>query len=410
MRRVWVVVVLCFWLSALGGSVQALPSVTAPGRIVFVRGNSLVLWEAGQERPLHQGKDLSAPRFSADGRYVSFQQGLSYHVIDAGGAGPWALPGREPRWSPSCNLLVMDTNSGTIVLPITEQGPGTPVLTVADWHDPAWSPDGRTLALVKIERGTEPLSGMSTIGLLSLAEGQPRVRWQEAFRGRGPDTFGPAGTPRWSADGRWLSYLRYAPTSSGAMDQNQLMALPVADGAPVKLGEVVPNPAFYHWSPRGAVLAFTDGTFRAVWHNKWVRIAPMPPKPPYHSPTPAGYADREPAWDPSGKYLAVSRSLAQWPERTNRPANEQAIWVVPVASTGGHKVRGSDGGVGPTWGPDGSLLWVQPPSGDRPASLWWKPSAENGEAVQLIPEIGLQFEYYGQWRWPEVFDWWTPHG
>jgi hypothetical protein len=158
----------------------------------------------------------------------------------------------------------------------------------------------------------------------------------------------------------------------------------------------------------GRIAFVRGGSLWRVWEDKQVRVADMPPRPPFPSLTPRGYADREPAWQPSGQYLALSRSLARVPQPMQVPAAEQAIWVMPAATGGGWQVPGSDGGIGPRWGRDGSLLWAVPPGDHSAASLWWKPAGDKGQARAVIRGIDLKSEYYGQWPWREVFDWWTP--
>jgi dipeptidyl aminopeptidase/acylaminoacyl peptidase len=409
MRRVWSILSLLLWLSLWAGATHAAPNDTAPGRISFVKNGSLWLWEAGQEREIVRGTDVSTPGFSSDGRYIAFRQKGSLYVIRQDGTGPWKLPGDDYRWSPSGNLLALEAPSGVLIVPISEEGPGEPRLVAPNWHGAAWSPDGQRLAMVKLERGEQSMTGTSLIGVLVLADSQPRVIWQESFHAdESKGAYGQAGGLRWSSDGRWLSFMRYGMTASSASDRNQLVVLPSIGGRPVMLGEMVYNSAFYNWSPSGAMMAFTDGTWRSVWENKQVRVAPMPPRSPFRSLTPEGYADREPAWHPSGQYLALSRSKAKEPRPSKLPAEEQAIWMLPVSTGQSWKVTGSDGGVAPIWGGDGSLLWVLPPGDQRPASLWWKPSGNNGHARELIRGLSIHFEFYGQWRWRDVYDWWRP--
>lgn len=410
MRRIWSTFVLLICSCVLPSYALAAPPPTAPGRIAFSRKDGLWLWEAGQERRLLAAGEISAPRFSADGEFIAFRRGRSPYVMRVDGQGPWALPGVDLQWAPHGHVMAVSTAAGVEIVPVSEDGPAKPTLTVRDWQGAAWSPDGRRLALVRAERSQQPMTGRSTIAVMALQEQEPRVLLQEAFYPRTTKgAWGPAGSLRWSADGAWLSFMRYCQTASCGNDLNQLAVISVrGDSPPVTVGTMPPNQSLYAWSPVNSVLAFTDGPWRSVFYNKQVRVAPMPPKAPFQSLTPEGYADREPAWHPSGQYLALSRSRAIEPHPPSGPPQEQAMWVIPLATRQGHKVQGSDLGIGPRWGRDGSLLWVLPPNAGEPASLWWRPAADDGPAREVIHAMNLTWENYGQWPWREVYDWWVP--
>lgn len=369
------------------------------GRIAFVRDGQLWLREAGQERQVPTGGRVHQPRFSPDGQFLLYSEPHKLFVARVDGAGAAELPAEHCEWSPVRNQLACESPQG-VQLVTTE---GQSALAFPGWHGAAWAPDGERLALVKRVEGKEPRSGTAVLGVARLDDREPKVIWQEpVFPANRP--VGGIQAPRWSADGRWLSFMRSGVTASVSSDVNELAVLPVAGGTPVTLGETPANPTFYAWAPTGATIAYTDGAGREVWHDKQVRVVPMPPRRPFRSITPQGYADREPAWAPDGSRLAVSRSRAVTPERMDQPAPEQGIYVVDLKTGRGNKVGD---GVGPVYGRDGSLLWVQPAGENRPAALWWRPAA-GGAAREVVTKVDIMNQYYGQWRWRQAFDWWTP--
>jgi hypothetical protein len=128
----------------------------------------------------------------------------------------------------------------------------------------------------------------------------------------------------------------------------------------------------------------------------------MPPEPPFRSLTPPGYADREPSWAPTARYLFFIRSIAKTPVRMDLPGEEQAIWRLDRKTGDLRKVPGTEGSLGLKVGRRGQALW---PRGDgKSAALW---TARNGEAIPVVNRIDMGSVYYGQFDWAGVFDWWS---
>lgn len=387
-------------------------SVQVPGRIAFVQGGDLWLWEGGRERRLTQGEKVGEPVFSADGRFVAFVKDGLYRVMGASGAGPWTVaeqvgpPGRV-TWSPTDATLAVEMKDGVATVAVTEGGPQPPVLVAPGWRGPAWSPDGTRLALWRAAPGAEPGTGRTIIALVTREGGQPGVIMDAPSPHE--SACGPvsgAAHLRWSADGAWLAFMRPGQFADLSTDCNEVAVLPAAGGQPIPVGVEPSNPAWFTWSPAGAVLAYIDGADRFAWTHKALRAAPMVPAGTFPTLTPAGCVDRDPSWTADGSRLAVTRSREGEPADMFAPMAEQAISLVDPETGQGEPVKGSEGGFGPLPGPLGSLLWVE--SDQHRGSLHYTPRPGD-PPVTVVKAMEPVSSYYGQRNWRAVFDWWLPH-
>lgn len=381
------------------------------GRIAFVRGGDLWVWEAGKERQVTRTGKVSSPRFSHTGRYIAYLQDQALWIIDLKGGGSWQVEESgavvpPPAWSPTDEILAFTrVKHGVQTVFITEQGPGTPVQVAQGWYSFAWSPNGKELAVVRQEPGEKRFTGTVAIATVPRSGGRPHLIFEERYpreTARGP--VGPITLVKWSADGEWLAFYRQGLFASEAMDCNELAVAPIKGGTPLSVGMGPANPDWFSWAPTGAVLAFTDGVGRSAFERKVVRVATMPPSAPFRSFTPVGYADRDPAWSQDGRQLALTRSLAKWPGNMNRPAPEQAIWAVNVVTGSSRRVLGSEDGITPRWGSNESILWAR--RQQVGSDLWYQPRPDS-QPLPLVRRIDLSDSYYGQWWLSRVFDWWS---
>lgn len=141
-----------------------------------------------------------------------------------------------------------------------------------------WSPDGKKIAYISDESGEEELYLIDALG-----QGKP----EQLTKGGKAMRY----SPEWSSDSKKIAF--------SDMDR-RLYVVTVADK---KLVEVAQNTQGeirdYQWSPGGGYLAFSmndPNTFRSIWiwsadDGKLRRI------------TGEDFNEREPVWDPNGKYL-----------------------------------------------------------------------------------------------------------
>jgi dipeptidyl aminopeptidase/acylaminoacyl peptidase len=266
----------------------------------------LTNWEGTEHRQLTRGESASQPKFSPDGRYLSF---LSARPADARGQ-VWLLDmrGAEPRqlthatgeissyaWSPDGKRIVLvmsDAEEGGSKKPkpvvidtfhfkqdvdgyvtarsrkhlyLLDVGSGqlTALTTVAEYNDdvPAWSPDGKLIAYVSNHRKEPEQSGIDEIYLIeadaaAVAGAAPR-RLVEVFS---PNHQRLAFSP----DGKLISLLQGFEPRHNAYITDRLAVVSVSDGhlRPLtdKLDRAVAAPFFAADGKSIGVLVEDDGS------------------------------------------------------------------------------------------------------------------------------------------------------
>jgi Tol biopolymer transport system component len=211
---------------------------------------------SGQRRLARKG---GAPAWSPDGQKIAFFSGSKIYLMNADGSEHQALTkqivgrNRSLAWSPDgrklaflrgrgCNdftfslYVVRSDGSGlrdlTSKLGALNCGGGSPA------SDPAWSPDGRKLAFVRLNAGFgEPIYVVKADG-----SGLRRLTRSSALDA----------DPTWSPDGRKLAFV-------SARDGNSEVYVMNADGSGQR--SLTRNPAFDAnpaWSPDGRKIVFVS--------------------------------------------------------------------------------------------------------------------------------------------------------
>ena len=374
------------------------------------------------------------PAWSPDGRFIAFLRRLpsgktAVMMIPAIGGLERKVAeifhsGGRPAWSPDGNWLAIterDSEAEPFALSLLSVETGekrrltSPPKEFFSDFDPAFSPDGRSLAF---SRSIDPKSpGLSDLYLLALSDG-----WKPAGEPR-QITFGSQGAEEsaWTVDGREIVY------SVGSMVPRGLWRIAVSGHAvgraePQRLPDVGNDAYQPAISRSGHRLAYANWLHHS---SIWRMAAPGLEGRPLNQPTPlisSTRDDRAPQFSPDGQKIAFesirSGSLEVWvcdadgsnavqltsfggPDVTtprwspdggrivfdSNAAGEFDIYVVGV--NGGKPQRmttdpANDGN--PSWSHDGRRIYFD--SARAGAQQVWKISASGGEAVQITKDGG----------------------
>jgi Tol biopolymer transport system component len=186
--------------------------------------------------------------------------------------------------------------------------------------EPAWSPDGDTIAFASKRSGTFQLYAMSSDG--------------SATR-RLTSTKEEDGQPTWSPDGDRIAFARGAPSRLFVMNADGGGARRVTDEE-AEEGE----PA---WSPDGRSIAYVQRNPGSSIRELWLV---RPDGSQRHRLTHLGGVAQGPAWSPDGKRLAFSANVAN---------NRFDIYTI-ADGKGVRLMTSRDDSIEPAWSPDGKTI------------------------------------------------------
>lgn len=207
--------------------------------------------------------------------------------------------------------------------------------------DPQISPDGSTVAFVKVTVNDKKDGYNTAIWIVSLASGESR-QLTNGIRDS---------SPRWSPDGKYLMFVRSAE-KDGRPEPPQLFMLAMSGGESFQFTTLPRGASQPQWSPDGAMIAFLNGATA----EELAKAKPQPSPSPSPSPKPDDKRDSD--------VRVITRSVY----RSNGAGyidskHPQHIWVINAPHTGDDKVtprqltsgRYDDGSV--TWSRDNATIY-----------------------------------------------------
>jgi dipeptidyl aminopeptidase/acylaminoacyl peptidase len=238
--------------------------------------------------------------------------------------------------------------------------------------DAQLSPDGSTVAFVKVTVNEKKDGYNTSIWMVSTATGESR-QLTNGIRDA---------SPRWSPDGKYLAFVR-ATEKDGRPEPGQLYMLAMSGGESFQFTTLPRGAGQLQWSPDGSMIAFLNGATAEELAKAKPQASPSP------SPSPKPDDKRES--DVRVITRSVYRSNGQGYVDNKHP---QHIWVVNAPLKGDDKVtprqltsgKYDDGSV--TWGKDNATIYFtsdqRDESFDIPKTDIYSIAVAGGQPTKLI--------------------------
>ncbi|MEK3979717.1 translocation protein TolB [Psychrobacillus sp. FSL K6-2836] len=293
-------------------------------KAAFIRDHQLWMKEGNKETQLTTDRHVSLPKWSKDGQFLAYLAGdengdntylFIYDLKKKENYQPYQIETRNFKWSPISNQLAY-TSEG--VLNVTKTKNGRPQgfenvsLGVSDFE---WFPNGKEFIVSSqsnlLPTGWEPvqLFKVPVDANLDTTKIKPFYIIQTNMT----DLFAiDAQYFKWSADGKWVSFLAM-PTASWSNDSNTLAVLPSVGDQFQVIGKMLWYENWIKWAPRKNQLAFISGEGRFQVENKNTAVTNIPSIKDRKEYTPKGYVDLDLEWlSPDEIIVARAKENKEW--------------------------------------------------------------------------------------------------
>ncbi len=320
----------------------------------------------------------------------------------------------DGRW-----LAVVDAAAGSLEL----RQPDGQLMTIfpsgSTVNTVAWSPDSRTLLVVRPNWQINQPEGTGVSSQDPIAiwwvqfeadQPQPAQKIFESPTPAGPDVAEQIQLGRWSPDSRYVFFWQGPLSASILAHGLPLAVLDVTTGQSWPVAETaLLNPGYQSWSPDGAAVAVTAGPGREAQSDKWLTIWNAASGQSTTVISQTAQIPGRVAWSPPGDWLAyaaVPASLTgpEWADQTtfdNPAIAGRRIYLLDPTTGQSRRLNQSETFQdAPRWSDDGGTLYYVERQGDAIQTMAANPATGQAEAVPGTSQpLDAAMGYYGQFEW-----------
>lgn len=298
-----------------------------PLTAAFIRDHQLWIKEGEKEIQITKDRYVYSPKWSYDGRFIAFIDGdekgeksdlFIYDTMEKDIFQSYVRVETSLfKWSPTKNQLVYNDRG---LLNVTKMKNGRPhgfdnvALGAGDFE---WFPNGEEL-IVSSTSCLRP-TGWGPVPLYKVqvdAKLNPdKMKLFYTIPTDESKLFAiSADDFKWSADGKWLSFLA-TPTVSWSNDSNTLCVLSSKGDQFQVVGKMLWFQDWIKWAPNANQLAYISGEGRFWVENKKTTIADIPISKQQKEFTPEGYVDLDLEWFSKDMVIvARAKENKEWKE------------------------------------------------------------------------------------------------
>jgi dipeptidyl aminopeptidase/acylaminoacyl peptidase len=340
----------------------------AEPKAAFIRADGLWLKEGTAERRLVSESGLSKPKWSFDGKYISYNdfEGMlwAYSLRTHVKKKVFHSPVSMAQWAPAESTIAFKDSS---ILNIRQLEPFTPFSNVAlGTGSYSWTPDGKGF-IVSSNASLTP-AGWTNVSIFYVpkdAEGNPvKVKQLAELPAESDDFFAIGTTPFLFSSNKNLMAFIACPTASFSADRN-FLSLMTKEGEEFQvIGDMLAHLKWVKWSPTGSLLAFIEGEGRLPTDNKKLTIYSKADNKK-RSYTPAGYADGDFTWNTMTSIIVSRQKESGWniPKEKRPKPHLVSVNLMTGASRNITAPNPQYGDTLPMSLADGTLYWERNKSG-----------------------------------------------
>jgi Tol biopolymer transport system component len=385
-------------------------SEAASVKAAFIRTDGLWLKDGDVERRIVDGTNLTHPKFSSDGMYISYLAGEGeskelwvYNRVTRLKRKVFTGDAEMPRWSPVGQFLAW--KSGRILNAIDISKPSASFQNVTlGVGNYSWTPDGKGF-VVSSSANLEP-DGWTPVQIFKVpadAKGDLKKVKKITTLPEMSESFFAISTTKfkWGINNNVVAFIA-CPTASLSADSNTLMIVS-RDGSSTKIiANMLNNPNWFHWSPKTERLAYIKGIGRLLSENK--RLTIWDPRSGKEIDLGCdGYADGDFTWR-NDRNMVVSRQIEWGWEVPEEKRSKPFLAIVDSTTRTATRFTQPGKGAGdnyPKTLPGGEIVWVRSFENSNTQKVMRKVDSGEKETVWIDHLEKPTQEYYS---WPSVLD------